>query len=381
MGFLKKFFVLLTILLFLSGCARSLIKISTSEDNQPYRMFGKNPNREFYEPISISDSLIELWETSVNGGFSNSSIVVYDNYVFASDLSGRVYTFNIEDGDQEGKLNYKGAVFSSPAVFRGTLIFPVSIENEPLTEIVYYDFFNGKELQIIEIPGRILTEMVVLDKSVIFCTDFGTVYKYNLTGNKEWETHIRVPIRSSPSMFNNKIIFGNDKGEIIALDELSGDSIYVSDIGGNFFSGSSIYDSVLYIGNENGILYAINPEDGSLIWEFDSGARIAMTPAVDDTNVIFGNLSGNLFSLNKISGEKVWEAKFSSVLNATPLLTDNRIILPDVSLSFHFLDKKSGRVIKTFPLEGRAKLTPVIHKGILYIGYDDGILRAYEFVN
>jgi outer membrane protein assembly factor BamB len=106
-----------------------------------------------------------------------------------------------------------------------------------------------------------------------------------------------------------------------------------------------------------------------------------MNPTVDENNVYVGNLAGVFFSLDKNSGDKNWSTSFSGVLNSTPLITNNLIILPDVLFSLHFLDKETGKVIKSIPLEGRAKLSPVIHKNILFIGFDDGIIRAYEFVN
>jgi len=380
MGLLKFIFYLLIVVSFISGCARSVIKLSAKLDEEPFQMFGKTPHREFFVPVTVSDSLIEVWENSANGGFPNSSVAIYDEFIFINDLSGRIYCYNLADGSQVGKLKYKGAIYSTPVPYKSTLIFPVSLENDYLTELIYYDLLNGKEKELIEITGRVLTEMIALEDAVIFCTEFGSVYKYDLYGETVWETHTRIPIHSSPSMSGDKIIFGNDKGEIISLDEETGDSVYVSKIGGTFFSGSSVSDSKIYIGNENGFLYALNTEDGSIVWEFNTGARILMTPAIDSQNVIFGNLGGSLYSLNKFTGEKNWETKFQSVLNSTPLLTNNRIILPDVLLSFHLIDKSNGQILKTYKLDGRAKLSPVFYKDLLFIGYDDGILRAYEFV-
>jgi hypothetical protein len=55
------------------------------------------------------------------------------------------------------------------------------------------------------------------------------------------------------------------------------------------------------------------------------------------------------------------------------------IILPNVLFAVHLLDKFDGSVLNTISLEGRAKLSPVIHNNILFIGFDDGVIRAYEF--
>ena len=146
MGFLRiKFFISTLLLIFLFGCAKSIMKITAKKDDNPFRMFGNIPSREFYVPINVSDSLQLLWQNSVNGSFTNSSVSVYDELVFVNDLSGRVYCFRLEDGKQLGKVKYNGAVYSAPIPFKNLLIFPVTLEKENLTELVYYNYSSNSE--------------------------------------------------------------------------------------------------------------------------------------------------------------------------------------------------------------------------------------------
>lgn len=368
-------------MLLISGCARSVIKYATGLDEDPYKMYGKNPSREFYSPENISDSLVLKWESEANGSFPNSSVSVYDDLVFINDLSGRIFCYQIESGKKVGSLKYSsGSVYSTPIPFRSKVIFPVADEKENLTDLIIYDYNQGNELEDIEIPGRVLTQMIVVDDDVLFTTEVGIAYRFNSSGKKIWETHTRVPTHSSPAMVNELFIFGNDKGEIIALNSSSGDSVYVKKIGGHFLSGLTIFENVIYAGNDNGIVYALNAEDGKIIWQFDTGSRIKMEPALDEQNLYIGNLQGHFFSVNKITGNENWRTDFQGILNVTPLVTENLIILPNVLFAVHFLDKHTGDVLKSIPLDGRAKLSPVIHKNILFIGFDDGVIRAYEFV-
>jgi outer membrane protein assembly factor BamB len=381
MGLLKYKIFLLVVLLLLSGCARSVIKYATKLDENPYQMYGKIPSREFYLPASISDSLVLKWESVANGSFPNSSVSVYEDLVFINDLSGRIFCFNIESGKKIGSLKYSsGSVYSTPIPYRSKIIFPVALEKDNLTELIIYDYAQGKEIEAIEIPGRVLTQMIAVGDEILFTSEVGIAYRFNSMGKKIWETHTRVPTRSSPALVDDLFIFGNDNGEIIALNSASGDSVYVQKIGGHFFSGLTISENVIYAGNDNGFVYALNVEDGEIIWQFDTGARIKMEASFDGQNIYIGNLNGNFFSLNKLNGNENWRRDFSGILNTTPLVTENIIILPDVLFEIHFLDKQSGDVIKSILLDGRAKLSPVIHKNILFIGYDDGVIRAYEFV-
>lgn len=382
MGFLKYKILLLTFALILTGCGRSVIKYSAALDENPYRMFGKLPAREFYLPIEISDSLNLKWESEMYGSFPNSSVSVYENLVFINDLSGRVFCFSIDDGDQVGKLKYSyGSVYSTPVPYRSRVIFPVVVEKENLTELIIYDYQEGKEDYNIEIPGRALTQMIAFEDDVLLTTEIGAAFRFSSSGKKIWEKHTRKPTRSSPAIIDSLFIFGNDEGEIIALDISTGDSVYVEKIGDAFYSGLTISGNTIYFGNNNGFVYALNADDGKLIWKFDTGKRIIMNPAVDDTNIYIGNLEGTFYSINKVSGKKNWTAQFKGILNATPIITQNRIILPDVLFSIHILNKQNGELIKSIPLEGRAKLAPVIHKNLLFIGFDEGIIRAYEFID
>jgi outer membrane protein assembly factor BamB len=381
MGLLKTKILFLITLLFIAGCARSIIKYASKLDENPYQMYGKNPSREFYLPENISDSLVLKWESETYGSFTNSSVSVYDDLVFINDLAGRVFCFNLLTGKKIGSLKYsRGSVFSTPLPLRSKVIFPVALEKENLTELIIYDYAQGKELDDIEIPGRVMTQMIKVDDDFLFTSEVGIAYRFTSSGKKVWETHTRVPTRSSPAMVNNLFIFGNDKGEIIALDSSSGDSVYVKNIGGNFFSGLTISENIIYAGNDNGFVYAINSDNGELIWQFDSGFRIKMEPAVDDMNVYIGNLNGNFFSIDKLTGFENWRTDFRGILNVTPLITKNLIVLPDILFKIHFLEKQSGNILKSVPLDGRAKLTPVIHKNILFVGFDDGVIRAYEFI-
>ncbi len=381
MGFLKIKIISLAVLLLFAGCARSVIKYSTKLDENAYQMFGKIPSREFYMPVTISDSVLLKWESESFGGFSNSSVSIYDDVVFINDLAGRIFCFQMESGKKIGSLKYSsGSVYSTPVPLRSKIIFPVALEKDNLTELIIYDYSLGKEIEAIELPGRVLTQMIVFGDDVLFTSEVGIAYRFSSSGKKIWETHTRVPTRSSPILANDLFIFGNDHGEIIALDASSGDSVYVKNIGGNFFSGLTSSSNIIYAGNDNGWVYALNIEDGEMIWQFDTGARIKMEPACDEQNLYIGNLNGSFFSIDKINGSENWRKDFIGILNTTPLITGNGIILPNVLFKIHILDKQSGNEVKSIPLEGRAKLSPVIHNNLLFIGFDDGVIRAYEFI-
>lgn len=381
MGLLIKNIIILFIsILLLAGCAKSLIKIAANIDEDPYPMFGKTASRNFYVPVTVSDSLVLKWESDAHGSFTNSSVTIYDKYVFTSDLGGRIYVFDIEDGNRVGMLKNSGAVYTSPLVFKKLLIFGVAQDKDNLTDLIYYDYWNGNEVFNEELSSRIMSEMIVLEDGIIFLTRSGRINRYDFSGSSVWQTETDVRTRCSPSLKDGIIIFGNDDGEVIEINLEDGEIIKRLYVGGIFTGTPTIDDNIAYISNNNGKVYSINIGDGEKIWEYDTGARILMSPAVDEANVIIGNLSGALFSINKFNGGVNWNQKYKGLFNATPLLTQNRIIIPDLFRSFYILDKRTGRLNKKYLLEGRVKYSPVFFDNVLFIGFDRGIVRAYEFV-
>lgn len=378
---MKYIFSFLLILTLHYGCTPSSIKLETKKGASSYAMFGKTGSREFYIPINTSESISLKWEAEINGSFPNSSVTSFGDYIFINDLSGRVYCFNASNGKVIGALKHDGAVYTTPVIDQNTIIFAAAEDDESKSLLFYYNFSTAKMIYEKEILGRIMTELIKTENEIFFNTENGKVFCYDLSGEQVWEFDTKTKTHSSPAMGSNIIVFGNDNGEIIGIASKQGKLLYKEKIGESFFCGFAIDGNIVYTGNENGNLYAFELSSGRIKWKFETGARITMVPAYNKTHIIIGNLKGELYSVNKETGKLNWRTNTRGVLNASPLLTENFIILPDLNEAYHFVDVKTGEIKNSYLLEGRGKLTPVIFNDVLYIGYDNGIVRAYEFNN
>lgn len=367
------------LLVFMAGCATSSIRTTAHRDDNAYTGFGKNPGREFFIDEDITDSISLKWQNDANGSFTNSSVVVHDSLVFVNDLSGRIYCYNLGDGDKIGQLKNVGAVFSSPFVYKFFLIYAAADDEENITHLRYYDYVLGEMQHEVESEGRCVTQIIGTSDWVVFNTEDGNVYKYDITGNEIWKTKTNSVVHSSPSMNNDVIIFGNDDGEIIGINNKDGRILYRNKIGKSFFCGTAVSGDVAYTGNDDGNLYAVDLKSGEVIWQFHSGARIIMTPVVTSNDIYFGNLAGNLFCINSTDGTQVWKTSTGGVLNATPYAASNYLVVPDLNHKFYFVKRNNGEITKTYHVDGRIKLSPLIFRDILFIGFDRGELQAYEF--
>src|SRR5690554_82243 len=382
MIFKRKHILISSLVIFLLyGCTPSSIKLSVKKDMPSYTMFGENGARKFFTPVNVVDDIRLKWEAEINGSFPNSSVTCYDDYIFINDLSGRVYCFNANDGKVIGALKPDGSVYTTPIIDYNILIFASAEDDENLSWLYYYNLNTAKMLYEKEIPGRVMTEMIKADDKIFFNTENGKVFCYSLYGEEIWQFDTKTKTNSSPALSKSILFFGNDNGEVIGINSDNGKQLYRVKTGESFFCGGAIEGNKIYIGNDNGFLYCIELSTGKIIWKFDTGSRITMTPALTETHVIIGNLKGELYSVDKSTGKLNWRTNTRGVLNASPLVTNNMIILPDLNEAYHFIDIKTGEIKSTHVMEGRGKLTPVIYNNSLYIGFDNGIVRAYEFAN
>lgn len=367
-------------LILLSGCAKSLIKLTISKDQDSHLMFGKNPAREFFIPITISDSLNLIWESEVYGGFTNNSVIYNDSIIFVGDLGGRIHCFNVETGKQVGVLKSKGAVYSTPLIVRYKIVYALVDQKENLTELIFYDMMNGKELEIVEIKGRVITQMLLDIEDIILCTEEGFIKKYSSNGDLIWEFNTKSKLYANSAMIENNLLAANDRGEIISVNAKTGKQNFRVKIGSSFFSGISIDQQIGFVADNDGIVYSFNVADGKKYWSYKTSSRIMMNPAFDEQNLYVGNLKGDLYAIDKIFGKLIWKSDLDGSLNSTPLITKNRVVISNLFKKFSFIDKLNGKVARDFELDARCRLSPVIIKDKLIIGYDDGVLRAYEFI-
>lgn len=364
----------------LSGCLPSIIKVQVFKNEKSYEMFGRSPSRNFYLPETIGDSLKETWKAEVNGGLTNSSVTVFNPYVFINDLSGWVTCLDLRTGKELGRLKNKGAVYSSPVIDNSLLIFAVTLNDAEHSDLYFYDFNNGKTRSKIKIEGKVLSEILKSGNKIIFNSEEGRVYCFNQLGDTLWNTNTMVPIHCSPAMDNGKIIFGNDKGEVIALNSNDGKIIYRKKIGHLFLGCAAISDSVAFLGSYDGNIYAVGLINGNLKWKFNTGTRIISTPVFNDKNIFVCNLGGSVFSLKKSDGKEIWKTNTGGVINATPFLTNNFLLVPNLEDEMLFLNPNTGKIAKRFTLPSHVRISPLIFGNTLFTGYDNGIIKAYEII-
>jgi len=365
-------------LLLLISCTQPLIIKYISTEEPGFYMFGKTKYRNFYENVFLSDSLQKVWQRETKGSQLHNSIAIYNDYLFVSDLSGRIYGYDKNTGKEIGFEKNNGAISVTPIIYKLRLFYVVNNLKERYSTFVMYDFVNGRKINEFKIDGGVNNELLKTENAVFVLSDKGELVKFNYAGEIEWSVDTKSTTKCIPAADENYIIWGNQNGELVFANITDGKIIFREKICDGIESGISIDNNILYLGDVLGKLISFDKNKMTIQWIYKTNAKIKSIPVFNDESVFIGNLSGNIYSINKVSGKRNWIFHTNGIINTTPLLFKNLLIQPDYNKKIHLLNNLTGTSLKTIIFDRRVKLTPVYYEGMLYLGSDRGQIHAYK---
>lgn len=371
-----KIYILL--LIFLGACTHPIILKETMVGKENIAMFGSKSERNFYINNNLSDSLKFIAELKTNGSYSNTSPVIYDEFLFVPDLSGRVTAFNINELKQIGHEGVKGETAVAPVLYRTRLFFAVNDYKENYSTLFYYDYFTNKYIAKLKIPGSIRNEMLYDGNAIYIVNSLGTVYKVNLIGRIEWYLETGEQTLCDPAMKDNLLVFGTLNGKMIAIDTDSRKIKYSIKITESIQSGLTIIDSVVFFGDAAGRLFSVDVNNGNVKWTVDTHYKIKSIPVSNGSSVFIGNLNGDVYSVNIKTGKKNWSNNYGGLINTTPLLFNNVLVQPDLRQKILFINPVNGKLVRSIATEARPRMTPIYFKNMIFFGIDKGRILIYE---
>ncbi|PCI39591.1 MAG: outer membrane protein assembly factor BamB [Thiotrichales bacterium] len=120
-----------------------------------------------------------------------------------------------------------------------------------------------------------------------------------------------------------------------------------------------------------------------VVWHKNLHARIGTTPCIGEHEIFVGSLSGEVFALNKTTGKITWKTQLNSSILAQPASSKNVLIVHLHNGKIIALNTKDGKTIwqhnfsnNPITIELYKDSAPVIHNYTLFVGGNDGNLRA-----
>ena len=148
--------------------------------------------------------------------------------------------------------------------------------------------------------------------------------------------------------------------------------------GAPVFATPIISGDDIYVGNIGGAFYSIDSKTGTANWKYESGASYYSTPSVGEDNVFIMSGDGILISLSRSEGNIVWKGDLHAPISEGMLLSGRYIYVGSLDGNLYAVSAETGRVLWSEKLDGRVRTSPLEYKGSIFIGTENKYLYAFE---
>ena len=292
--------------------ARSLLQLNQPQLNKKwsYEHFSSN---NFYEHLIYDGKFQDIFKKSigdyVNKNNDSGSLLVFENFVFFSYEKGKIYKFDINNK----KIIWEIKIYQS------------AVNNFPKNIALF------------------------LNSDVLYAADnLGFIYSINTeTGKKIWQQEYGIPFSSHLNFHRGVLYVVNQNGRLYAFNPVDGEKIWSFEslsglIKPSRSSNISIYENKLLFSNDLGDITAIDLNQQVIIWSKNILSQNTISNnlvfrvsniLVDKKDIFVSSNSGSLFNLNIETGETKWSSKVSSIQHHIItdkylfVLTDNAFVI------------------------------------------------------
>jgi outer membrane protein assembly factor BamB len=209
-----------------------------------------------------------------------------------------------------------------------------------------------------------------------------------------WEFETGGAIWSGAVVTEDRVFFGNQQSQFIALERPSGKPAWTHDLGAGAVvrRTPTLYEGVLYVGTQHGHLLALDAESGEIRWVYLSEnsqtaqpgkMAFSASPRVKDGLVYAPCMDGNLYVIDASSGEGIW--KFSNPvgqgLAAAPALRGSMLYLGAMAQAralLTALDVAERKPVWQAELPSYLMSSPAVDEARVYAAAGDGGIFAFD---
>lgn len=142
----------------------------------------------------------------------------------------------------------------------------------------------------------------------------------------------------------------------------------------------------VFVGSSDRGLYAIRAEDGSVLWRFETLGVVQCEPLYDPEEdvVYFGSNDGALYKVRAGDGALLFRFATNAEVARQPVVLDDTVIVVNANDTVLALDRATGRRrwsqhrTPALGMEVAGYAGPLVWRGIVYAGFSDGTVTAYD---
>lgn len=324
-------------------------------------------------------------------------IIFHNNEIIFFDKFGTIIKF-----DENSKIIWKKNFYNknekkSLPILKLTKFNNSLLVTDSLSKIYLINLLDGNLLWSTEHQSSFVSQ-VKIDNNRFYALDSNNTFNcFSLVnGEKIWdfknETNLMNSQKEKSIVLDDvSVIFNNNKGDIIALDKLSGSLIWISPVisyNESFrsflinFSDIVLDDKNIYFSHSEGKLYSLSATNGLINWsqQIDSYLR----PKIINNFIVTISENGYLYIIEKKSGnilritnllENLKEKKRKKYKPSGFIITEDKIYVSTINGHLIVTDIASGKKVSSFKITGDKISKPYVNDNKLYFIKDDQIIK------
>jgi outer membrane protein assembly factor BamB len=144
-----------------------------------------------------------------------------------------------------------------------------------------------------------------------------------------------------------------------------------------------IANGVLFQLTDAGALHAVAAQSGKLLWHIRLGSLAASAPAASGLSVYVTLMradgsAGRVLALLQQNGRVRWSRDLPSPSESSPLLDRGKLYLGSQDGTVYALNAHNGRIVWTYHAQGAVKASPTLRDDNLYFGDYGGFMQAVD---
>jgi len=201
----------------------------------------------------------------------------------------------------------------------------------------------------------------------------------------QWVYASEANVISTPAVANDRIIFGNQNGVVVALAMKDGKKLWSFNTGGPVFSSPAVEGNRVVFGSADGTIYCLNTANGKLIWNLKTDAAVLGSPLIKNNIVYIGGSDHRLRAIYLSNGKEKWSFKgLAGPVVSTPVITGDKLIFGAWDRNLYAISTSIGQLLWKWSNESPiinyspASCIPVIKDSTVFVVAPDRYISAID---
>ena len=213
--------------------------------------------------------------------------------------------------------------------------------------------------------------------------DFSINEKYSNV-KPTWTFSSDANVISTPAVANGLVVFGNQNGEVQALQLSTGKKAWSYKTAGPIFSSPAISNDRIVFGSADGMVYCLTTK-GKLAWKAQTTAAVLGSPFIEMGTVYIGGSDSCFQAIDLATGKSKWRfCGLTGAVTSQPVVYNNMLFFGAWDTHLYALDKTNGQLLWKWnngsPVinYSPAACIPVIKDDVVYVVAPDRCLSAID---